>query len=92
MRRFGQLLMGLGLAVGGIVGLGILVGLNWPDLPWFLRVGIAKLGLFGSAGIMTAGAVITRLARRAEQRRLGSPPAPHAEIGPPPTPRADIGR
>lgn len=73
MRRVGQVLMILGALVGGAVGLGILLGLSIPGVSWIVAVGLAKLSLLASGGLMAGGAVLQRLANRREgQPRLPS--------------------
>jgi hypothetical protein len=61
MRLLGQVLMALGVAVGGAVGLALLFHLSIPGVPWLLALGLAKLTLLGSAGLLGAGAFIQRL-------------------------------
>ena len=67
MRLFGQVLMALGVAVGGAVGLALLFHLSVPGMPWLLALGLAKLTLVGSAGLLGAGAFIQRLANRRDE-------------------------
>ena len=66
MRKLGQLLMILGALVGGAVGLGILFGLAIPGVSWIVAIGLAKLSLVASGGLMAGGAVLQRLANRRE--------------------------
>jgi NhaP-type Na+/H+ or K+/H+ antiporter len=68
MRRFGQLLMLLGVAVGGAVGLALLFHFSIPGVPWLLALGLAKLTLAASAGLLGAGAFVQRLANRHDER------------------------
>ena len=71
MRGVGQFLMILGALVGGAVGLGMLAGLSIPGVSWIVAVGLAKLAIVASGGLMAGGAVLQRLAaRREEPRRL----------------------
>ena len=67
MRGVGQLLMILGALVGGAVGLGMLVGLSIPGVSWIVAVGLAKLAIVASGGLMAGGAVLQRLAARHEE-------------------------
>lgn len=67
MRLLGQVLMALGVAVGGAVGLALLFHLSIPGMPWLLALGLAKLTLVGSAGLLGAGAFIQRLANRHDE-------------------------
>jgi len=76
MRRVGQLLMALGLAVGVLVALAMAAHLGVAGAPWLINVALAKLGLISAGGLMAGGAVTLRLARRHEQRQLGSQSAP----------------
>ena len=70
MRRFGQLLMLLGLGVGGAVGLAILLHLSIPGVSWLVAVGLAKLTLVSSVGLLGAGAALQRIANRREAGAL----------------------
>jgi hypothetical protein len=73
MRPLGTFLLALGALLGSVVGAGILLGVELPGLSWLVAVGLAKLALVASGGLMAGGAVLHRLARRAEERdRLGS--------------------
>lgn len=73
MRSAGTLLLMAGALAGALVGLGLLFGIPVPGLPWLLVVGLVKLALLGSLGLMASGAVLLRLARRADERaRLAS--------------------
>jgi len=74
VRLVAMLLMGLGLTLGAAVGLGMLLGPAIPGLPWLVAVGLVKLTLAGSLGLIGAGAVLRRLAIRAEQREAMLPP------------------
>ena len=76
MRRVGQLLMALGLAVGVVVALAMAAHLGLAGAPWLVNVALAKLGLVAAGGLMAGGAVSMRLAKRHEQRQFGSRPAP----------------
>jgi hypothetical protein len=78
MRRIGQLLMLIGLAVGGAVGLGILLHVTIPGISWLVAVGLAKLSLVASGGLLASGAVLQRLAARheASAQRMLSESAP----------------
>jgi hypothetical protein len=68
MRRLGDVLMWSGAGVGGAVGIGLMLGVTLPGMPWLFALGLVKLTLIGALGLMTAGAVVRRLARRAEDR------------------------
>jgi hypothetical protein len=73
MRPLGTSLLALGVLLGCVIGAGILFGVEVPGLSWLVTVGLAKLALMASGGLMAGGAVLHRLARRAEERdRLGS--------------------
>ena len=64
MRRLGQLLMLLGVGIGGAVGLAILFHLSLPGVSWLVAVGLAKLSLAASVSLLGAGAALQRLAAR----------------------------
>jgi hypothetical protein len=72
MRRFGQLLMLLGLGIGGAVGLALLFHLSLPGVSWIMAVGLAKLTLGASVGLLAGGAFLQRLATRRDDARLPS--------------------
>jgi hypothetical protein len=48
----------------------IIAGPQFFSLPWMISVGLAKLTLLASGGLMGAGAICHRLAAREEQKRL----------------------
>jgi hypothetical protein len=75
MKRLGTILMALG-ALLGIAVFGA-IGLHWgyPGAGWLLNVALAKITLAGAGGLMGGGAVLQRVARRDEAKRLGSRPA-----------------
>jgi NhaP-type Na+/H+ or K+/H+ antiporter len=73
MRLLGQLLMTLGVVVGGAVGIALLFHLSIPGMPWLLAVGLAKLVLAGSVGLLGAGAFVQRLANRRDDRLMLPP-------------------
>ena len=62
--------MALGGAVGGAVGLALLFHLSIPGVPWLLAVGLVKLILAGSVGLLGAGAFVRRLANRRDERLM----------------------
>ena len=67
MRKLGTALMVSGLSLGMGVGLAMAFGFTLESLPWIVAVGITKLTLLASAGLMGAGAVCHRLAARDER-------------------------
>ena len=69
MRRLGTILMTGGLVLGLGVGVAMASGFTFESLPWIVAVGITKLTLLASAGLMGAGAVCHRLAARDEERK-----------------------
>jgi hypothetical protein len=68
MRPLGAVLLTLGVLLGSAVGLGVLLGVSLPGVSWLVAVGVAKLTLIASGGLIAAGATLQRLAKRAEQR------------------------
>jgi hypothetical protein len=75
MRPLGAVLLTLGVLLGSAVGIGMLLGVSVPGVSWLVAVGLAKLTLVASGGLIAAGATLQRLAKRAEDRtrveRLG---------------------
>ena len=77
MRRFGKLLTLLGLLVGIAAGVGTLFPAQLAGVSWLLAVGMIKLTLAASLGLIAGGAVLQRIARRTEeQERLSAPREP----------------
>ena len=66
MKRIGAALMALGGLVGLAAGVWVAIGLDRAGLPWLVSVGLVKLIIVAGIGLMAAGAVLTRVARRAE--------------------------
>lgn len=54
----------LGAAVGVGVGLSWMAGINLPDIPWIVAVGLVKLTLLASIGLIGAGATLVRIDNR----------------------------
>jgi hypothetical protein len=72
MRLLGGVLLALGVGIGIAVALGMLVGIDIPGVSWLVAVGLVKLTLIASGGLIAAGAVLQRLARRSDDReRIG---------------------
>jgi hypothetical protein len=69
MRKLGSALMIGGAAIGFGVGATMLAGVHLIALPWLVTVGLVKLTLIASGGLMATGAVCVRLANRNEQRQ-----------------------
>jgi hypothetical protein len=76
MRRFGELLMAVGLGVGIIVALLVASGFGIAGAPWLVNVGLAKLGFIAAGGLIGGGAISIRIGKRQEQRQLKSGPVP----------------
>jgi hypothetical protein len=75
MRPLGALLLALGVLLGCAVGVALLLGVQLPGVTWLVAVGLTKLTLIASGGLMGAGAVLLRLAKRSDERdRLGAGP------------------
>lgn len=75
MRPLGTTLLALGVTLGAVVGIGMLLGVSLPGLPWIVAVGLVKLTLIAAGGLMAGGAILHSLAKRSEQRRRLEPPA-----------------
>jgi len=74
-------LLALGLLVGVAGGAGLMLGLHAIGLQWLIAIGLAKLTLLTSGGLMAGGAVLQRLARREESRKqLGSALSPRERL------------
>jgi hypothetical protein len=73
MRRLGSVLLALGLLIGVAGGAGLMLGLHASGLHWVIAIGLAKLTLLASGGLMAGGALLQRLARR-EALRSGRRP------------------
>ncbi|MGI8402846.1 MAG: hypothetical protein ACR2NS_14760 [Gemmatimonadaceae bacterium] len=70
MRRLGQFLMGLGAALGSLVGIAIAVHAGAPNASWLINVALAKLSLIAAGGLMGAGAVAVRIDNRNRAREV----------------------
>ncbi|MEO8620161.1 MAG: hypothetical protein ABI625_03775 [bacterium] len=70
MRPLGSILMIGGAAVGAMVAVAMLGGIHVANVPLIVAIGLGKLTLLTSGGLMAAGAVCNRLALRKEQREL----------------------
>lgn len=68
MKHVGTALLILGVLVGSAVGVAMFLGVTLPGVSWLVAVGLAKLTLIASGGLMAAGAVLHRLAKRADDR------------------------
>jgi hypothetical protein len=73
MRSIGNVLLALGVALGCAVGVGLLLGVSVPGVSWLVAVGLTKLTLIAAGGLIAGGAVLQRLASRAEDRRRLEP-------------------
>jgi hypothetical protein len=71
MRLVANLLLTLGLAVGAIGAVGFLLGFHVTGLTWLVAIGLSKLVLVSSGGLMAAGAAILRLSCNREKSALG---------------------
>jgi hypothetical protein len=66
MKRIGATLMALGGLVGLAAGVWVAIGIDQAELPWVVSVGLVKLIIVAGIGLMAAGAMLTRVAKRAE--------------------------
>lgn len=70
--RFGQLLLGIGGAVGVAAVIGLVIGFEPAALPPALvNIAVYKLTFAAAAGLLAAGAIVRRYARRDDTRRTG---------------------
>src|SRR5437870_3983664 len=67
MKRIGAVLMAFGGLVGLTAGVWVAIGIDRGGLPWLVSVGLVKLVVVASLGLMTAGALLARAASRAEK-------------------------
>jgi hypothetical protein len=74
VRRFGQLLALLGLALGGLLGVGLMLPGHLTGIAWLAAVGIAKFTFVSSLGLIAGGAILQRIANQ-RARRAALPPA-----------------
>ena len=74
MRRLGQALALLGLALGGLLGIAVLVPVHLVGLSWLVAVGLAKLTFATALGLIAGGAVLRRIANRTAERAQLPPP------------------
>lgn len=70
LRRVGQVLLAGGAVIGAAVGVAILAGVHPAGLSWLAAVGLAKLTLVASGGLMAAGATCLRIDKRTRKRDL----------------------
>jgi hypothetical protein len=68
VRPLGAVLLTLGVLLGSSIGVGMLLGVNLPGVSWLVAVGLVKLTLIASGGLIAAGAVLQRLAKRGDER------------------------
>ena len=76
MRRIANALLALGVVVGAADAVAIFFHLGIAGVPWLVNVALAKLGFVAALGLLGGGAVTGRIARRDEEKKLGSGDAP----------------
>ena len=74
MKRIGQLLMLLGLGVGFVAAVAWMMGVSVSGVPLLVAIGLGKLTLVASGGLMAGGATLQRIAKRHESS-AALPPA-----------------
>jgi hypothetical protein len=68
-RVTGSLLLSLGLFVGVVAGIGLVVGFEPARLPAsLLNIAAYKLAFVAAGGLLVAGAIVARYARRGAAR------------------------
>jgi hypothetical protein len=65
MKRFGDVLMGIGVAIGVIVSIAFMMGVRVNGMPFLIAVGLGKLTFLTTLGV---GAAVRRIAVRRETR------------------------
>lgn len=73
MKRFGSLLMAIGVLVGSILGISVIAGVKVGGVPLLVAVGLGKLTFLAALSFMGIGATLRRLALREEKRKLSRP-------------------
>jgi hypothetical protein len=68
MKRFGDVLMGIGVAIGVIVGIAFMMGVRVNGMPFLIAVGLGKLTFLTALGFLGVGAAVRRIAVRRETR------------------------
>ena len=76
MRRFGQFLASLGLLLGVLIGLSLFAPLTFTGWSWLVAVGMVKLSLLSSVGLIAGGAFLQRFAHRREMLALEAETSP----------------
>ena len=67
--RFGSLFLAVGAIAGAAAGIGLIIGFEPASLPpALLNIAAYKLTFLGAFGLLAAGAVLIRYARREESR------------------------
>lgn len=86
--QFGKLLLGIGGVVGVAAVIGLVVGFEPASLPTALvNIAVYKLTFLAAAGLLAAGAILRRYARRSEGQpgrdadNLVMPVSRHSELG-----------
>jgi len=68
-RTLSKALLILGALVGTVAGLAMALGLRLDQLPpWMITVGMYKLAFIAAGGLLVAGALLGRAARRSATR------------------------
>jgi hypothetical protein len=81
--RFGQILLAIGGLVGVTAVVGLVVGFEPAKLPAaLLNIAVYKLTFAAAGGLLAAGAIVQRYARRDDGSPLSSNNAPDAESQP----------
>ena len=71
MRKLGQFLTTLGLALGSTICIGLLLPIHLAGVSWLIGLGLTKLAFAASGGLMAGGAVLIRAGtRNAERKRM----------------------
>jgi hypothetical protein len=73
MRRFGKLLLYVGAGVGLVSVTALVLPWHVSGIAWLLGVGLTKLGLGSSVGLMGAGAIAQRAALQRKTRNALPP-------------------
>jgi hypothetical protein len=78
MRRFGTLLMAIGMFTGMMTGVWAWFGAGAFGIPWISGLALMKLAIGGSLGLMYVGALAKRIAGRRERSIAEHHMRPHS--------------
>ncbi|HJQ20727.1 MAG TPA: hypothetical protein VJ867_10285 [Gemmatimonadaceae bacterium] len=75
MKRLGDVLMGVGVAIGAVVAIKLAMGVRVNGMPFLVSVGLVKLTLLTALSFLAAGAAARRIGKRRDAQateRMGT--------------------